>query len=169
MAAPKQSPDLKIPPSDHTVSVSIIDTTLRLSGLPVAAFTSPEVGGYSTITGGIAYSFLIKHPSSGEASKYDKLLFDLGLRKDIENSPKVIVEQGKTFGFQMEVQKNVYEILKDGGDDPAEVGGIIWSHYHLVSNIRDIHIECKVDYKAGSHWESRHVSGIHRPNCRTRL
>jgi hypothetical protein len=100
MATSKQTPDLKIPASEHTVSVSIIDTTLRLTGLPTAAFTQPQVGGYSTIVGGVAYSFLIKHPQSGKASKHDKLLFDLGLRKDVENSPKVIVEQGKAFGFQ---------------------------------------------------------------------
>ena len=135
MASPTPAPDLKIPASEYTVDVSIIDSTLRMSNLPAAAFMSPEVGGYSTINNGVSYSFLIKHKNSAAASKYDTLLFDLGLRKDWENSPNIVVEQAKQFGFQLEVKKNVDEILKDGGDDPAEVGGIIWSHYHLVSRI----------------------------------
>jgi hypothetical protein len=36
-------------------------------------------------------------------------------------------------GFQMEVKKNIYDILKESGDDPAGVNAIIWSHYHVVS------------------------------------
>ena len=133
MATPKPAPGLNIPSSEHTVNVSIIDTTLRLTGLPTAAFTQPEVAGYSTIVGGIAYSFLIKRNEPIDSSKHDTLLFDLGVRKDIWNSPKVILDQASSAGFQMDVQKNVYEILKDAGDDPAKVGGIIWSHYHVVS------------------------------------
>jgi hypothetical protein len=133
MADPKPAPDLNIPSSEHTVSVSIIDTTLRLTGLPTAAFTQPEVAGYSTIVGGIAYCFLIKRNQPTDSNKRDTLLFDLGVRKDIWNSPKVILDQASTAGFQMDVQKNVYDILKDAGDDPGKVGGVIWSHYHVVS------------------------------------
>lgn len=134
MSNAKSAPDLKIPRSEHTVSVSIIDTTVRITGLPVAAFTQPQIDGYSTIVGGCAYAFLIKHHNSATKSKHDTLLFDLGVRKDVQNSPKVVVDQAVAAGFQMEVKKNVYDILQDEGDDPAKVGGIIWSHYHVVSS-----------------------------------
>jgi hypothetical protein len=61
----------------------------------------------------------------------------------------------------VDVDKNVYDILKDAGDDPAEVGGIIWSHYHLVSRNRHVHIECNVDYETGSYREPFRVSSVH--------
>lgn len=76
------------------------------------------------------YSFLIKHNSPDGTDKYDHLLFDLGIRKDFENSPKAIVDRVKHGGFDVKVEKNVADILQSNGDDPKKVGGIIWSHYH---------------------------------------
>ena len=151
MAAPKPAPDLKIPSSEHTVSVSIIDTTVRITGLPTAAFTQPEVAGYSTIVGGIAYSFLIKRNQPADPNKHDTLLFDLGVRKDIWNSPKVILDQAASAGFQMDVKKNVYDIIEDAGEDPASVGAIIWSHHHVVSSNQMIVINLVVDQEIGPH------------------
>ncbi|EMC94885.1 hypothetical protein BAUCODRAFT_565746 [Baudoinia panamericana UAMH 10762] len=124
-------PSLDIPHSSHTVQVSIIDTTTRVSGIPAAAFTNPSIPGYDVVKDGISYSFLIKHKGSAGQSKHDTLLFDLGTRKDIWNSPKTVIDQAAAFGFQMTVEKNVFDILQDCGSDPAEVGAIIWSHYHV--------------------------------------
>lgn len=79
------------------------------------------------------YSFLIKHENRDAKSKYDTMLFDLGMRKDTENSPKAILEMVKTPGFSFNIEKDIIDILKDNGEDPDEVGGIIWSHWHVVS------------------------------------
>lgn len=123
-------PSLHIPDSEHTVTVSIIDTTTRITGIPITAFAQPEIPGLTTVVNGCSYSFLVRHSDPAAKSKYDTLLFDLGTRKDFENGPKAVVEQSKYFTFKAE--KNVFDILKDQGDDPAEVGGIIWSHFHVV-------------------------------------
>ena len=125
-------PDLNIPASQHTVDVSIIDTTSHVGNIPVAAFMSPAIPGYNLIQAP-CYSFLIKHKNPAKQSKYDQLLFDLGVRKDWKNGPKPVVDRAVNGGFDIRVDKDVAEILRENGDDPKKVGGIIWSHFHWVS------------------------------------
>ena len=74
-------PNLNIPASQHTVDVSIIDTTSHVGNIPVKAFMQPEIPGYEFIDAP-CYSFLIKRHNPSTKSKYDTLLFDLGIRKD---------------------------------------------------------------------------------------
>ncbi len=170
MPTPKPAPDLKIPHSEHTVGVSIIDTTVRMSGIPTAAFTQPTVGGYSALIGGVAYAFLIKHRNPDIAGKHDTLLWDLGVRKDLENSSKAVIDLAMAMGFQMDVKKDVIDILRDEGADPAEVGGIIWSHYHVVSQIEVLLGPLTVgDSKTGPHRQPSQLSQVHRFDRWTRI
>lgn len=129
MVQAQPPPDLRIPPSEHTVEVSIIDTTSFVGNIPVAAFMQPQIPGYDTVQA-CCYSFVIKHDNPDAPSRYDRLVFDLGVRKDWENSPATVVDQAKTLGFVVKVEKNVVDILRENGDDPEKFGGIIWSHYH---------------------------------------
>ncbi|KAK5124175.1 hypothetical protein LTR85_001878 [Meristemomyces frigidus] len=122
-------PELNIPHSEHTVDVSIINTTGRVSNIPVEGFMSPTIPGYELLDAP-CFAFLVKHSNPDAKSKYDHLIFDLGLRKDWEHSPKTLVDRVKRSGFKVECEKNVVEILQDNGDDPQKVGGIIWSHWH---------------------------------------
>ncbi|TKA65209.1 hypothetical protein B0A55_09010 [Friedmanniomyces simplex] len=123
-------PDLNIPPSQHTVNVSFIDTTGVVGDMPASLFMTPPIPGFNSLQAP-CYSFLIKHRNSDKPSKYDHLLFDLGIRKDFENGPKVVVDQQKQVKYSVKVEKNVVDILREHGDDPAKIGGIIWSHYHF--------------------------------------
>lgn len=68
-----------------------------------------------------AYSFLIEHAASGQ-----KLLFDLGVRKDFENLVPVIANIIKEEKWQIIVEKGVAEILEEGGIKPKDINGIIW-------------------------------------------
>ncbi len=124
-------PDLNIPPSQHTVDVSIIDTTAVITNMPTGLFMTPAIPGFDTFQAP-CYGFLIKHSNPEKPSKYDHLLFDLGVRKDWQNGPKVMVDQQKQVGYGIKVDNDVAGILRENGDDPAKVGGIIWSHYHFV-------------------------------------
>jgi len=132
MPEAQPSPELNIPHSKHIVHVSIIDTTGHVGKIPVSAFMSPAIPGFEFLQAP-CYSFLIKHDNPEAQSKYDHMLWDLGVRKDWENGPKVVVDRVKAGGFSIEVDKNVVDILRENGDDPEKVGGIIWSHYHWVS------------------------------------
>jgi hypothetical protein len=96
----------------------------------------PQIPGFEMIVDGCSYSFLIKHHNPNAKSKYDNLLFDLGARTDFQNGPTVLMEQAKAMGFSFSVEKDVATILKDNGANLADIGGVIWSHCHAVSEDR---------------------------------
>jgi len=117
-------PDLKIPSSQSTVDVSIIDTTTRIWNVPTSLFLTPSYASFPTLNCP-AYSFLIRHESTST-----NLIFDLGLRKDYENMPQPILDRLQNGGWGVKVDKNVSEILEENGIKTSEVSAIIWSHHH---------------------------------------
>lgn len=121
-------PPVEIPESPSTVQVYIIDTTSFMSGFPAGAFVEPVVPGFDTMNCG-SYAYLIRHPGSN--TKYGTMLFDLGVRKDWENSPPDFVAGVKENGFSITVKKDVATILAENGQDINGVGAIIWSHWHF--------------------------------------
>lgn len=128
MATPP--PNLNVPSSSHTVDISIIDTTATVR-LGSSRFFQPDIPG-NTMINACCYSFLIKHSNPSKPSKYDTLIFDLGVRKDFENGPKVLVDTISSLGpGTVEVEKDVATILSENGVDLKTVGGIIWSHNHF--------------------------------------
>lgn len=122
LVPPEAPPPLNIPPSDSTVSVRLIDTTswieCSLSGL-----FGPAIPGHDKISCP-AYSFLVEHASGR------KILFDLGMRKDWENLAPKIVNTIKSHGWRVSAEKNVSEILEEGGVELKSIEAIIWSHWH---------------------------------------
>ncbi|EGU81280.1 hypothetical protein FOPG_15576 [Fusarium oxysporum f. sp. conglutinans race 2 54008] len=121
-------PPVDIADSPNTVEVYIIDTTSFMSGFPASTFVEPLVPGFDTINVG-SYSFLIKHPGSN--TKYDTMVFDLGVRKDWESLPETFVAGIKSSGCKIEVQTDVASILRENGQSLDDVGAIIWSHWHF--------------------------------------
>ncbi|TVY38001.1 Cytochrome P450 monooxygenase, partial [Lachnellula subtilissima] len=117
-------PDLKIPSSTTTVNIRIIDTTTRISGIPLEGFVSPAIKGHTLLTAAPAFSFLIEHPSNR------KLLFDLGVRKDTENFAPKIVNRLRDGGWDAEVKQGVREQLEAHGVRGTDIEGIVWSHWH---------------------------------------
>lgn len=116
-------PDLKIPSTQNTVSVRIIDTTSHIQGILVSLFVSPQIEGH-TYLDCPAYSFLVEHPSGR------KLLFDLGVRKDPENFAPVLRNRIKNGGWSVTVKKGVREQLEDHGVSGSDIEAIVWSHWH---------------------------------------
>lgn len=128
MAEPQPAPDLHIQSSEHVVTVSIIDTTAHVDISP-AVFMEPPIPGHERLLAA-CYSFLIKHDNKNATSKYDMMLFDLGVRRDTENAPKPLRDSLKGRDVSVKVEKNVIDILGDHGEDPGNIGAIIWSHWH---------------------------------------
>lgn len=114
-------PQLHLPHSPHTVTVSIINTTAHLSQIPSCIFVRPAYQGHKLMD--IAnFAFLIEH--NGQ-----KILFDLGVRKDWEaNSPPSLVDRMKLGGWKVEVEKNVPDILQDNGISLDAIDAVIWSY-----------------------------------------
>ena len=73
---PHPSPPLNIPSSSVHVRVQLIDTTSQINGVPLAPFLEPPIRGHETLDCP-AFAFLVTHESGR------RLLFDLGVRKDV--------------------------------------------------------------------------------------
>jgi glyoxylase-like metal-dependent hydrolase (beta-lactamase superfamily II) len=118
-----QPPSFTAPSSSTTVKVRIIDTTSTIRGIPTAPFITPQIKGFTTLNCP-AYSFLIEHPSNR------KLLFDLGVRKDISNLSPKTYKRITSGGWDVTVKSSVREQLEANGVEGKSIEGIIWSHWH---------------------------------------
>jgi hypothetical protein len=111
-------PRLEIPPSEHVVDVSVIDSTTFIQ-VPAGFFVENPLPGHETLECP-AFVFLVQHPSG------KKVLFDLGLRKDPESLPPVILE-GMAQGVTAHAEKDVAQILRESNKVTLdEIDSIIW-------------------------------------------
>ena len=116
-------PELNIPHSVQTVDVRVIDSTARIK-IPIAGFIQDRIPGHEFLECP-AYSFLVEH-SSGQ-----KVLFDLGVRKDIEGFPPVILDRIKqmiALNGAMPVESDIATILQQGESsvELETINAIIW-------------------------------------------
>jgi len=76
---------LVVPPSEHNVRVRMIDSTSRFTIRAECFFQPSEPDQYFQVPN---TSYLIEHEPSGR-----KIMFDLGVRKDYWNLPKVMLHR----------------------------------------------------------------------------
>jgi glyoxylase-like metal-dependent hydrolase (beta-lactamase superfamily II) len=119
-----EAPNLNIPASDAICELSILDTTCDIVSADYMLI-QPKIADYKDLNLP-TYSFHIKNKSSGR-----QLLFDLGSRKDWENSPPHIAKLIAAAVPGYKVDKDVVDILKDGGVDLNKVEGFVLSHWHF--------------------------------------
>lgn len=91
-------------------------------GPPIAGFENLQL---------IDYAFLVTHKDPA-TDKERRILFDLGCpknpQKDLSPSTNEII---KSFGGYVKIEKNVPEILTEGGVELGSVEAIVWSHTHF--------------------------------------
>ncbi|KAL3462303.1 beta-lactamase-like protein [Aspergillus heterothallicus] len=118
------STHIQVPPSQTTVSVKVIDTTLTMI-CDSTAFIQPPINGPDHGMKMNTICFLIENKKQQK-----RVLFDCGSRKDpATGSPytrKMLSDHVKWF----EIRKGVDEILKDGNFDLEDLDAVIWSHWH---------------------------------------
>lgn len=117
MCSSKKSPSLGLPPSTETVEVKVIaPANIRC---PLGSFIKDRILGHDFLECP-TYVFLVEHKSG------QKVLFDLGVRKDIQGfSPAVQNIIKDHTGFT--VKDGVATILEnDGGVKPKDINAIIW-------------------------------------------
>jgi glyoxylase-like metal-dependent hydrolase (beta-lactamase superfamily II) len=117
------NPACIVPASSTTVKVSLINA-VNFGPAQIHRFMAPPVPGLEQFRTSPSFSFLVEHPSGR------KLVFDLGIRKDHQNYSKKIAEYLPTTNYDIQVSKNVVEILQEQGVKPNEIEAVIWSHWH---------------------------------------
>ncbi|KAJ5672046.1 hypothetical protein N7507_001173 [Penicillium longicatenatum] len=110
-------------PAGQTITVKLINTA-NFGPAQLNRFMAPPVPGMETHPSNPSFSFLLEH-SSGQ-----KLVFDLGIRKDYQNYAPKIAQYIPTTKYTIEVTKNVIDILEESGIRGEEVQAVIWSHWH---------------------------------------
>lgn len=115
---------MAIPESKSCVQVSIIDSTVSVKGFPTAMILDPpEITGWQP-SPFIAFSFLIEHPSGR------KVLYDLGMRRDIQNSPPATVAL-LSGPIEVTVERDVPDTLQANGMKLEEIEALVPSHWHF--------------------------------------
>ncbi|KAF2432261.1 hypothetical protein EJ08DRAFT_648329, partial [Tothia fuscella] len=120
---------LDLPKSQNTVKVSMIDTGTRMSNFDASMFLHPTIGKLTQFNGIPTWSFLIEHENDqGEKQRY---IYDLGVRKDLGNVSSSTKQMLETLGWQIDVPKDVADVLKENNIPLGSINGIIWSHWHF--------------------------------------
>ncbi|KAJ7484737.1 hypothetical protein FB451DRAFT_1233351 [Mycena latifolia] len=118
--------DLGIPASSATVSVTafnVIDDPSVVI-VPASAFLSPVLPGHENLRCP-AFAFLIEN-----AATKQRVMFDLGPRKDLENAAPSIAEDAKAGRLALPVSRDIVEQLTDAGVDLASISAVIWRQVH---------------------------------------
>ena len=108
-----------IPPGKETISVNMI-VPVSFGPSIIKRFMTPPVPGLETFKSSPSLSFLLEHPSGR------KLVWDLGIRKDYTNYSPKISAYIPTTKYNIQVTKNVVEILEENGIAREDVEAVIW-------------------------------------------
>ncbi|KAH0838998.1 hypothetical protein FOPE_05508 [Fonsecaea pedrosoi] len=116
---------LNLPKSTVAVEVSVIDTTTYIRNVPGKIFFNPIYPGLKAIA--IPdFSILIHHKPTGQ-----RLLYDLGLRTNWASQLSPHLLKGLApLNLEVDVKRDVGNIITDGGIQPSQINAIIYSHHH---------------------------------------
>ncbi|KAJ9138025.1 Beta-lactamase-like protein [Coniochaeta hoffmannii] len=120
---PLPAPSIDIPEQGGTCTLQAIDTTCNLA-CPSGTLVEPLIPGHELLNLPTV-AFLITHSTSGA-----QVLFDLGSRKDFWNLPKPIAQAIEDKVAGIKVDRDLTEILTEGGIDLSKIKAAIISHHH---------------------------------------
>ncbi|KAJ7078542.1 beta-lactamase-like protein [Mycena belliarum] len=119
--------DLGIPESPSTVTVKIYNVVDEPNTVvvPASVFLSPVLPGNENL-GFPVFAFLIEN-----AATKQRVMFDLGPRKDLHNAVQSIAEAAKAGIVAFPVTRDIVEQLNDTDVDLDTISAVIWSHAHF--------------------------------------
>ncbi|KAJ6455400.1 hypothetical protein C8R45DRAFT_1036258 [Mycena sanguinolenta] len=121
--------DFGIPASSATVDIRVFNVANMTLSDQSHAFIAPVVPGHESVTFPM-YSFLIEHSSSNT-----RLMFDLGIRKDPQNTPPSISDAFAAGFATLEPYKDITVLLQEGGIDLTNIDAGDMSTFPNSTNI----------------------------------
>ena len=119
MSPPVKTSALSIPESPVTITTRIIDiVTIALSS--TSNLYSPDIEGVERTRPAPSLSFLLEHPSGR------KLLFDLGIPKNIDALGPEVSERLRRVGHKVLVEKDVVELLEENEISRNDIEAVVW-------------------------------------------
>jgi len=115
---------IEMPPG-AVAQVSIIDTSLRLSNLPVAVLMQPPLPGFDTFPPLPSWCFMIESPC-GQA-----VLYDLSAPSDLTTFSPARVADLANLSWTITSKSDMASMLRSRGIPPSSIDAIIWSHNHF--------------------------------------
>lgn len=112
-------PSFHVPPG-AVASVSIIDSTLRLSGMAASDLCQPPIAGWEKFPTAPTWSFLVESPTGKKA------LFDLGVHTELTKYVPRTQDNIKKKGWNPQAKEHVADIIKRHGVDLKEISSVIW-------------------------------------------
>jgi hypothetical protein len=88
--------------------------------MPVGTMFEPTIKGHTRLRSP-SYAFLIENESLGS-----KVLFDLGTQKNWKEQAPSVVSMIEEASWEVTVEKDVAEILREHGVSLSEINAIIW-------------------------------------------
>lgn len=110
---------LQVPKSSVTITTKIIDLSTIASSNANSLF-HPPIEGVEQIRPVPALSFLLEHPSG------QKVLFDLGVPKNIDSLGPEVADRLRRVGHRVEVKKDVVDALEENNIKRDEINAVIW-------------------------------------------
>lgn len=125
-------PHIELPAGQEVVTVKMI-VPVNFGPAIIKRFMEPPVPGVETKKPGPVLTFLLEH-SSGQ-----RLVFDLGIRKDYQNYAPIVANYIPTTNYDIQVSKNVVDILEENGIPAQSINAVIWRY--LFPNHCNLSIE----------------------------
>jgi hypothetical protein len=131
-----------LPPGETAVKVAIL-CNAKLNGIPMSRFASPSIHGLEILQDCPSFSFYIEHPSGR------RVLFDVGVRKDISNLSPSLRKRMVDGGWTASVTCEVPEILEEHGISRHTIEAVVWrygerSHSFPTSTFRNTPKPCRI-------------------------
>ncbi|PSN68629.1 Metallo-hydrolase/oxidoreductase [Corynespora cassiicola Philippines] len=112
-----------IPQEGNTCVLCIVDTTCKLT-VPSNTLVEPAIPGHEFMNFP-TFAFLISNKASGQ-----QVLYDLGCKKEFWDLPGPTAEAINTRVPGIRVDKNLVEVLEEGGVEVSKLDAAIISHHH---------------------------------------
>ncbi|KAJ7717798.1 hypothetical protein B0H16DRAFT_1740371 [Mycena metata] len=150
--------DLGIPPSNVTVSVTAFNAVDPRTVSVLANTLMKPVGAGHELFRFPIFTFLITHAASGR-----RVLFDLGVRKDLENTALAVAADVRAGLIVMPVECDFVEQLGDYGVEAGSISAAIWrgvspffhAHFDHIGDVSKFPASTDLVFGVGTPCETR--------------